>query len=90
MEQATDHTIHATDHDRLARCLRASLGCHALRVAWELGALARRIAHEAPEHHPELRDAIATLTRLAARFAPAGGPSSTTGPGGGLRQGELF
>lgn len=70
-----------TDHG-LARCKRRSLGSQALRAAWELGALLRRVEREAPDAQRPLRAAVEVLLSLArANEAP---------PPGSPRQGELF
>ncbi|MFN3242490.1 MAG: hypothetical protein ACE37K_13385 [Planctomycetota bacterium] len=53
----------------LERCKRASLRTQAWRAAWELGALVRRTATEAPEVHPRLRQAVEALQVLGARLA---------------------
>ncbi len=86
----------------LARYKRASLGRQALRAAWHLGALVRRVEREVPEVHPRLRDAVEALLLLGQQFAlPHAGdrasrPSAGTGatnetlPAGSPSQGELF
>ncbi len=76
----------------LERCKRASLGRQALCAAWQLGALVRRVEHEAPEVHRQLRDAVEVLRLLGEQHAleHAGDrvPRPTAEPG--PRQGELF
>ncbi len=86
----------------LAAYKRASLSRQALHAAWLLGALARRIEHEAPRAHRPLRDAVAALLllgdQLALRQAGDRAPQPTVGaeatsetwPAGLPRQGELF
>jgi hypothetical protein len=63
----------------LERCKRASLRTQAWRAAWELGALVRRTATEAPEVHPRLRQAVEALQVLGARLALEDEPEAQPG-----------
>ncbi|MCA8948860.1 MAG: hypothetical protein KDE27_05115 [Planctomycetes bacterium] len=70
------------DDSRLAQLKRSSLGEQALQAAWQLGALVRRVEHEAPAASPALREAVATLLQLREELAR----QDPRRP----RQGELF
>lgn len=75
--------------DRLACYKRASLRSQAQRAAWQLGALVRRVEHEAPEIHQRLRGAVEALQLLSAQLAPelAGDlPARPSGPDVGANE----
>ena len=57
--------------DRLARLKRASLHEQAQRSLWQLGALARRVEHEAPEVQARLRAAVEAMQLVCARLGLA-------------------
>ena len=69
----------------LERCKRASLGQHAQRAAWDLGALVRRVAREAPDVHRQLYEAVEVLLQLSRRLSPRPADRGDRAP----RQGEL-
>lgn len=63
-----DGSTPRTDDERLARCKRASLRSQAVRAAWQLGALVRRVEREAPQVHRRLRSAVEALQLLGAQL----------------------
>ena len=73
---------------QLERYKRASLGNQAQRAAWQLGALVRRVEHEAPHVQRPLRDAVEALLQLSQQLARQ--HAGETLPPGSPRQGELF
>jgi len=64
----SDHKTRSADDERLARCKRASLRSQAVRAAWQLGALVRRVEREAPQVHRRLRSAVEALQLLGAQL----------------------
>ena len=79
-------------NDTLERLKRESLREQAMNAAWQMGALARRAEHEAPEVHRRLRDVEASLRALCDRLAHP--PGAMVDDPGELpvmpRLGELF
>ena len=61
--------------DRIDIIKRASLGRQAARLQRDLGALARRVAHEDPASLDPLEAALAVLARLADLTSPTSGSS---------------
>ena len=80
-------TAAITPEERLARLKRASLREQALEAAWRLGALVRRVEHEAPEVHGTLHHAVAALRGLCMRLGRESADEQSPGIDGSASRG---